>query len=52
MTYPDGHQEVEEWKGYATQEWKIKRDLFIDNYPDIPYNVITQKRSYYFAKKA
>ncbi len=47
VTYPDGHKEVEEYKGFATQEWKIKRDLFVDNYPDILYNVITSKGNWY-----
>ena len=41
VTYPDGHQEVEEVKGFATPEWRIKHKLFLALYPDIPYNVIT-----------
>jgi hypothetical protein len=47
VTYPDGHQEVEEYKGFVTQIWKIKRDLFVDNYPEILYNVITSRGNYY-----
>jgi sporulation protein YlmC with PRC-barrel domain len=43
LTFKDGHQEVQEYKGLATPVWKIKRDLFVDNYPDILYNVITSK---------
>ena len=51
VTFPDGHQEVHEYKGFATQEWKIKRDLFVDNYPDILYVVITSKGSWYGKQK-
>ncbi len=47
VTFPDSHKEVHEYKGFATQEWKIKRDLFVDNYPDIQYVVITAKGNWY-----
>ena len=42
LDYPDGHQEVNEVKSYATMTdtWKLKHKLFMDNYPEIPYIVI------------
>ncbi len=43
VTLPDGSQEVREFKGFATEIWRIKRELFLDNYPLIPYIVITAK---------
>ncbi len=43
VTLPDGSQEVREFKGFATEVWRIKRELFLDNYPLIPYIVITAK---------
>lgn len=43
LTFKDGHQEVWEAKGFATEIWRLKRKLFEDNYPDIPYWVITPK---------
>jgi len=51
VTFPDGHQEVHEYKGYATDTWKIKRDLFVDNYPEILYVTITPKGNWYGKKK-
>jgi len=43
VTYPDGHQEIEEFKGFATREWVIQRKLFEAIYPEIQYNVRTKK---------
>jgi hypothetical protein len=43
LTFKDGHQEVWEYKGRELNEWKIKASLFVDNYSDIPYWVITSK---------
>lgn len=43
LTFKDSHQEVWEYKGFATEIWRIKLKLFEDNYPDIPYWVITPK---------
>ena len=40
VTYSDGHQEIMEAKGFPTPAWDIKRKLFEDNYPDIPYVVV------------
>jgi len=50
VTFPDGHQEVHEYKGWASDVWKIKRDLFVDNYPDIQYVVITAKGNWFNKK--
>ena len=43
LTFKDGHKEVWEAKGYPTNVWKLKHKLFLDNYPDILYVVITAK---------
>jgi hypothetical protein len=43
LTFKDDHQEAWEYKGFATEIWRLKRKLFEDNYPDIPYWVITPK---------
>ena len=43
LTFKDGYQEVWEYKGFATEIWRIKLKLFEDNYPDIPYWVITPR---------
>lgn len=51
VTFKDGHSECWEYKGYATNEWKIKANLFIDNYPDIPYFVYTKDDSYDYRRK-
>ena len=37
VTWPDGDTEAWEYKGYPTDVWKLKRKLFEDNYPDLPY---------------
>lgn len=36
----DGSESVHEYKGFATDVWKLKHKLFEACYPDIPYNVI------------
>jgi hypothetical protein len=41
----DGTKEIREVKGVATDSWRIKRKLFEQNYPRIPYVVIKQKRN-------
>jgi hypothetical protein len=38
----DGKQKVLEAKGEASDDWKIKKALFEDNYPHIPYIVATR----------
>jgi hypothetical protein len=43
LTFPDGHHEFWEAKGRETDVWRLKRKLTADNYPDIPYVVITAK---------
>jgi len=40
VTTKNGKQEVREYKGFATKEWKIKKRMFEVLYPDIPYIVI------------
>jgi len=47
LTFKDQSQEAWEYKGFATQIWKMKRDLFVDNYPEIKYVVITAKGNWY-----
>jgi len=51
VTFPDGHQEVHEFKGWGTDVWKIKRDLFVDNYPEILYVTITPKGNWFGKQK-
>lgn len=50
LTFNDEHQEAWEYKGFPTPVWKMKRDLFVDNYPDIQYVVITSKGDWYKSK--
>jgi hypothetical protein len=50
LTFKDGHQEVWEAKGVATEVWRLKRNLFEDNYPNISYVVITSKQTYHYGK--
>jgi len=40
VTYSDGREEVYEFKGFETKEWKIKHKLFEALYPEIPYIVV------------
>lgn len=47
LTFKDGHQEAWEAKGVATSIWNLKKKLFLDNYPNIPYIVVTTKGSWY-----
>jgi len=51
LTFKDGHQEVWEAKGMETEVWRLKREMFCDNYPDIPYMVITAKKNYFYKSK-
>jgi hypothetical protein len=51
LTFKDGHQEFWEAKGYATDIWRIKRELTIDNYPEIPYVVITARETKVYKRK-
>ncbi len=51
LTFKDGHQEAWEAKGFATDIWRAKRDMFVDNYPEIPYHVITANKRYAFNTK-
>ena len=47
LTFKDGHQEVWEYKGYATEIWRLKLKLWEDNYKNIPYWVVTPNERYY-----
>ena len=38
----DGSVEIQEFKGFATDVWVLKRKLFIALYPNIPYKTITR----------
>ena len=40
VTFPDGHQEIHEVKGFEQEVWRIKHKLFEACYPDLPYIVI------------
>jgi hypothetical protein len=51
VTFKDGHKEIWEAKGFATQEWKFKLKLFEDNYPELIYYVITPRERFYGSKK-
>lgn len=39
----DGTFYIDEFKGYATAEWDLKRKLFEALFPDVPYNVRTKR---------
>lgn len=43
VTMPDGSQKVVEAKGFATEVWRIKRELFIALFPWIDYEVRTAR---------
>lgn len=51
ITKDDGTKEVWEAKGFATDVFRIKLRLFEDNYPEIPYWVITPNKRYYAGKR-
>jgi len=51
LTFRDGHHEVYEYKGYATEIWRLKLKLWEDNYPEIPYYVVTANERYYLKAK-
>jgi Protein of unknown function (DUF1064) len=50
LTFKDGHQEVWEAKGMATEIWRLKRLMFEDNYPLITYWVITARERKRYGK--
>lgn len=35
VTYPDGHQEIEDVKGMKTDVYDIKKKLFMNRYPEL-----------------
>jgi hypothetical protein len=47
VTMKDGHQEVWEYKGVQTDVFRLKLKLFTDNFPSIPYWVVTANERYY-----
>lgn len=47
ITKKDGTKEVWEYKGFPSEMWRIKLKLWEDNYPEIPYWVITPNDRYY-----
>jgi hypothetical protein len=40
LVIKDGYPEVHEYKGFATDVWKLKHKLFEACFPGIPYKVI------------
>lgn len=50
-TLPDHTREVYEYKGFATEIWRMKLKLFVDNYPDIRYVVVTPYEWKYYGNK-
>lgn len=44
VTFNDGHREVWEFKGMIVRDFTIRKKLFEDNYPDIPYVVSGSQR--------
>ena len=44
VTLNDGTIEVREFKAHTTmtQTWRIKHKIFLRNYPEIPYKIVTQ----------
>lgn len=44
VTYPDGHQELEDVKGrFITPEFRIKQKLFEKRYPDLTIRIVGGK---------
>lgn len=44
VTTNSGKKEVNEFKGFATDVWNLKRKLFEAVYPDIKYIVVREKK--------
>jgi len=44
LTFADGHREVYEYKGCPSRDWSLRKKLFCDNYPSIPYRVFGNKK--------
>lgn len=47
VTGPDGQKKVFEVKGFQTDVWKLKKKLFEDTFPDIPYVVAGTKNKHW-----
>ncbi len=43
-TFPDGHEEIFEVKGFANEVWPIKKKLTEALYPKMKYNVVDARR--------
>lgn len=39
VTIPSGEKQCWEYKGFETREWKIKKSVFVANYPTMKYMV-------------
>lgn len=46
VVLPSGAAEFHEAKGFETEVWRIKRKLTEALFPDIPYRVIREKRTF------
>ena len=44
ITRPNGKKEVREFKGYETERWLYKLQLFVQNYPYFPYLTVKEDR--------
>lgn len=44
VTYPDGHQEIEDVKGMETEIFKLKRKMFEYKYPELTLKVVKAVR--------
>ncbi len=51
VTFKDGHIEIWEAKGLATAVFNLKLKLFVDNYPELTYYVITPKQTFQYGYK-
>ena len=46
LEFADGHTELWEYKGVPTPDYKIKKKLFEDNYPNLTYIIHSKNRSF------
>jgi hypothetical protein len=51
ITHNDDSLELIEYKGFETEEWKIKRKLFNALYPDLKYRVVKHQKKSKKSKK-
>jgi len=50
VEYAGGRQEAHEVKGFATADWKMRRALFMQTHPDIPYRTFREARQGVFVE--